>query len=94
MSDDPDLNELPTDVDLPSSLNAGEGLTLDAETLVRFDFCVLFNGRAWFTLPVAAPSPELAATTVDQYVRQVLNPSLQALKYPPNICSWRAGACG
>jgi len=42
---------------------------------------------------IVAPSPELAATTIDQYVRQVINPILVKMGYPQNICSWSSGAC-
>ena len=98
MTDDTtvDLSTFPTDVDIPSELTAdqsGAGNLDTGVTMLPFPFCILFAGRPWGTATVNAPSPELAATTVDQYVSQVLNPALERLKYPPNICSWRAGAC-
>jgi hypothetical protein len=81
VADDHDLNEFPSDVDVPSSLTAEQSGQLDTgETLLQFEFCIMFNGRAWFTVPVAAPSPQLAALTVDQYVRQILNPALERLR--------------
>jgi hypothetical protein len=89
-----DLNEFPTDVDVPSSLTSAEGSELDTGIqLLQFPFCLLFNGRSWMTISVAAPSPELAAATMDQYVNQVLNPGLVRMGYPRNVCAWRAGEC-
>jgi hypothetical protein len=98
MADDTavDLTTFPGGVDLPSELTAdqsGDGSLDTGATMLPFQFCILFAGRPWGTLPVNAPSPELAATTVDQFVRQVLNPGLVRAGYPPNICSWSAGAC-
>ena len=91
----PDLSSFPTDVDLPSDLTAGEDADgADAsDQMISFPFCLQFAGRPWTTIPVAAPSPELAAATIDQFVNQVLNPKLVQMGYPPNICSWRSGAC-
>jgi hypothetical protein len=90
-----DLSTFPTGVDFPSALDApaGEGSGDAAVTLIPFPFCLLFAGRPWLTLTVAAPSPGEAATTMDQFVRQVANPTLVRMGYPPNICSWSAGAC-
>jgi hypothetical protein len=90
----PDLSDFP-DVDLPSNLTAdGDSQAQDTGVqLIPFPFCLLFASRPWVTLTVAAPSPELAAATMDQFVWQVLNPKLAQLGYPPNICSWRSGAC-
>ena len=91
-----DLSTFPSDVQLPSELTAnasGDGNLDTGVTMLPFPFCILFAGRPVGTQTVFAPSPELAATTVDQYVSQVLNPILERMGYPPNSCSWRAGAC-
>src|SRR4029434_2623512 len=92
---DIDLSTFPTGVDFPSALEAtaGEGGGDAAVTLIPFPFFLLFAGRPWFHLTVNAPSPGLAATTMDQFVRQVANPTLVRMGYPPNICSWSAGTC-
>jgi hypothetical protein len=98
MADDAeiDLSEFPTDVDVPSTLTAEHSSAGEdaAVQMIPFPFCLLFAGRPWMTLTVAAPSPEDAASTMDQFVRQVLNPQLVRMRYPPNVCSWNAGACG
>ena len=96
MADDSeiDLSTFPTGVDIPSTLEApGGGAGDTAIVMIPFMFCLLFAGRAWMTVPVNAPSPEDAATTMDQFVRQVANPTLVRMGYPANICSWSAGAC-
>ncbi len=97
MADDSaiDLSTFPADVDVPATLTAeptSEGQDA-AEQMLPFPFCLLFAGRSWMTLTVAAPSPDNAALTMDQFVRQVLNPQLVRMGYPPNICSWSSGAC-
>lgn len=81
-------------MDVSTELTAGQEDGQDsAVQMIPFPFCLLFAGRAWVTITVAAPSPELAATTMDQYVRQVVNPTLVRMGYPQNICSWSSGAC-
>lgn len=96
MADDSeiDLSAFPAGVDIPKTLEAlGGGAEDTAIVMVPFPFCLLFAGRAWMTLTVAAPSPAVAATTMDQFVRQALNPTLVRMGYPQDICSWSAGAC-
>ena len=92
---EPDLSVFPSGIELPSNLTA----EVDSQAqdtgiqMIPFPFCLLFANRPWGTLTVAAPSPELAASTTDQFVQQVVNPKLQQMGYPPNICSWRSGPC-
>jgi hypothetical protein len=97
MTDDSgiDLSDFPSGMDFPSTLEApaGEGGTDAAVTMIPFPFCLLFAGRPWVTLTVSAPGPGDAATTMDQFVQQVANPTLVRMGYPPNICSASAGAC-
>ena len=90
-----DLSAFPLGVDFPSTLEAGVGENgADAAVaMIPFPFCLLFAGRPWVTLTVSAPSPGAAATTMDQFVRQVANPTLARMGYPANVCSWSAGAC-
>jgi len=95
MADDAtvDLSTFP-DIDVSTELTAGQEDQQDSSIqMISFPFCLLFAGRPWVTITVAAPSPELAATTVDQYVRQVANPTLMRMEYPQNICSWSSGGC-
>ena len=91
-----DTSVFPADVEIPAGLTADEdrGGQNAGVQMLQFSFCLLFAGRAWVSIPVAAPSPEGAAATMDQFVGQVLNPQLARMGYPPDICSWRAGACG
>jgi hypothetical protein len=82
---------------VPPDLTAdqsGHGNLSMGIAMLSLPFCILFAGCPWVTIMVASPSPELAAITGDQLVVQRLNPGLEQVKYPPNICSWRAGACG
>jgi hypothetical protein len=91
-----DQTTFPSGVDIPSDLTADTSgdVSLDTGvTMIPFPFCILFAGRPWTSITVAAPSPELAATTVDQFVQQLLNPQLVRIGYPPNSCSWNSGAC-
>ncbi len=96
MADDSDidLSTFPSGVDFPSTLEApaGEG-GAEAVSMMPFPFCLLFAGRPWVTLTVSAPGPSEAAATMDQFVRQVANPTLVRMRYPPDMCSWSAGAC-
>jgi hypothetical protein len=88
-----DLSTFP-DIEVSTQLTATQDGQQDSSIqMIPFPFCVLFAGRPWFSVTVAAPSPDLAALTVDQYVRQVLNPALESRRYPPNVCSWSAGSC-
>ncbi|MBO0783133.1 MAG: hypothetical protein J2P37_30325 [Ktedonobacteraceae bacterium] len=83
-------------VDLPTELSADVDTTgaIEDETIqsVRWDFCLLFAGRAWMSLPVYAPSADEAASTIDAFVQR-LNTTLKSKGYPSNICSWTTGAC-
>jgi len=94
MPDDLDLSVFP-DFDLPSSLTADSstGNVDTGEVMLRFDFCVQFNGRPWGTVPVNAPSPELALLTMSQYMKHVLIPAMVSRGYPPSIFTFSAGAC-
>jgi len=89
----PDLSVFP-DFGLVENLLADvNSETQPASTqTIPFPFCVLFLGRQWGTLVVAAPSPEEAATTMDQIIQRV-NTGLVSMGYPPNACSWKSGAC-
>jgi len=46
-----DLNTLPTDIDVPSTLTSEQGaLQADAAIqMISFPFCLAFSGRAWMT---------------------------------------------
>jgi hypothetical protein len=89
-----DLSEFPVGVDFPSTLQALAGTDGElAIAMLPFPFCLLFAGRAWQTMIIHAPSPEDAATSIDQFVRQVANPLLMRMGYQANICSWIAGSC-
>jgi hypothetical protein len=88
-----DLNQPPAGVDFPASLEAPAGAGDAAQALLPFPFCLLFAGRPWITMTVAAPGPGEAATTMDQFVNQVANPTLVRMGYPAGICAWSAGAC-
>lgn len=92
---DIDLNTFPAGVDVPTTLTASQSSSgnVAATEMIQFPFCLRFAGRPWVNVPVAAPSPEDAATTMDQFVRLVLNPQLAKMGYPANICSASAGAC-
>jgi len=95
MADDTrvDLSTFP-DMDISTELTAAQEDQQDsAIQMIPFPFCVLFAGKPWKMFTIVAPSPELAATTIDQYVRQVINPILVKMGYPQNICSWSSGAC-
>lgn len=90
----PDPNPFPT-LDLPAELHADDGTeeVSDGPTKnLRWDFCLLFAGSAWVTLPVYAPSPEAAASTMEAFVQQV-NTTLLRMGYPPNCCTWTTGPC-
>lgn len=97
MADDTavDLSTFP-DVEFSTQLTADDSResTDAAVQMIPFPFCLLFANRPWTTITVAAPDPQSAASTMDQFVTQVVNPTLQRMGYPPNICSWNAGACG
>ena len=88
-----DLSTFP-DIDIPSNLTADQdsGVLDTSVQTIPFPFCLLFGGRSWQSITVAAPSPALAATTVDQFV-QLINGKLVTMGYPPNMCSWASGAC-
>jgi hypothetical protein len=89
----PDLSMFPN-MDIPSSLSAdqtSDELDTGAQ-MIPFPFCLLFGGRSWQSITVAAPSPELAATTINQFV-QMINGKLVVMGYPPNMCSWNSGGC-
>jgi hypothetical protein len=95
MDNTPDLDTLPTGFDVPSTLTAdtsNQPQATDAEQLLQFPFCLLFNGKPWTTIVVAAPSPDLAALTMEQYV-QLINAALVNAHYPPNMCTARSGSC-
>jgi hypothetical protein len=95
MDNTPDLDTLPTGFDVLSTLTAdlsNQVQPADTVQMIPFPFCLLFNGKPWQTIIVAAPSPELAALTMEQYV-QLKNAELVNAHYPPNMCSARSGAC-
>jgi hypothetical protein len=95
MDSTPDLDTLPTGIDVASTLTAdlsNQPQQTDAEQLLQFPFCLLFNGKPWQTIIVAAPSPDLAALTMEQYVA-LINKALVAAHYPPNMCTARSGEC-
>jgi hypothetical protein len=97
MADDspPDLSTFPSDISVPSNLTADQvsGALDTGVQFTPFPFCLLFASRPWQTITVAAPSPEAAASTTDQFVQR-LNGTLASLGYPPNVCTWNSGACG
>jgi hypothetical protein len=64
---------------------------LDAEQLLSVPFCVAYEGRPRWTIVVAAPSPEAAFLTVDQFVA-VLNSIAPSLGFLPRF-SATLGAC-
>ena len=87
------FESLPDDVTIPSSLTADTSADQQASVqMLPFPFCLLFAERPVTTITVAAPSPDFAATTMDQFVR-ALNAGLAARGYPQNICGWNAGMC-
>ena len=82
------------DIEIPKNLTAPPdpgAQNLGVQNLV-FPFCLTFNGQPWQTIPVAAPSVQAAALTVDQLVR-TLNATAVRLGYPPNCISAASGAC-
>jgi hypothetical protein len=84
---------LPDDLTIPSTLTADISQDQRESTqMIPFPFCLLFAGQSVKTITVASPSADLAAMTVDQFVR-VLNSTLVSRGYPENICSWNAGEC-
>lgn len=95
-----DLDNPPSDIQIPSTLTADGSQQIQqmdgdggAVTMIPFPFCLLFSQKPWATITVAAPSPELAELTISQYV-QLINKTLEEqYKYPPNMCSARAGSC-
>lgn len=89
-----DLDATLSGIDVDSTLaDVQAGATpADTITLLNFVFCILNSGRSWKTLQVSAPSPELAAATMDQLV-QKLNEVLVQMGYPPNLLTWSSGAC-
>ena len=88
----PDLSGFP-DIDISAELSA-LGVELESsEQLVPFTACVLFAGRPWETVQFAAPSPQAGVITMNQLVAR-LNAVAQQLRYPPNIVTWKSGACG
>jgi len=100
MNNDDTVNQGPStdqfpDLAVPSELQTDDGPVDTSEGTtqkVRWDFCLLFAGRAWVTLPVFAPSPDDAASTMAAFVQQV-NVTLANMGYPPNICTWATGPC-
>ena len=76
MAEDPtvDLSTFP-DIDVSTELIAGQETQDSCVQTIPFPFCVLFAGRPWITITVAAPSPQLAATTIEQFMRQVIKPT-------------------
>ena len=105
MADDPsDVNTPPTDIDIDSivaaavSQQAGRGAqAMDTTTdggaiqAIPFPFCLLYNGRPWHPITIAAPSPDLAAMTVSQIV-QLLNDQLVRMGYAA-LCTAVPGTC-
>jgi hypothetical protein len=90
---DIDLSTFPN-IEIPSNLSSHgsqEPQELSVQ-LIPFPFCLAFNGRAWQTIIVSAPSVQAAVVTMDQLV-QTVNTTLERLGYPPNICSSASGAC-
>jgi hypothetical protein len=88
----PDLSVFP-DFAMIENLSADESSGQNASTQnLPFPFCVRFLGRQWGTLVIGAPSPDDAATTMDQIVQRA-NAGLVQMGYPPNTCSWTSGAC-
>lgn len=90
-----DLDTPPSDVNIPSDLTADlstQPQPMDTVQMLPFPFCLLFNSKPWQTITVAAPSPELAALTIEQFV-QLINETLVKRGYPPNMCSARSGSC-
>jgi hypothetical protein len=88
-----DLTRPPGGVEFPATLESPAGGDDAALNMIPFPFCLLFAGNPWITMTVAAPSPEDAATTMGQFVQQVVNPTLARMGYPADVCAARAGAC-
>lgn len=86
-----DTSSPPSDFSIASEVPADASGAVATDTLMVFQFCVLYAGKPWQTLPLAAPSPELAADTMNQIIMRV-NARLVDMHYPP-AASWRSGEC-
>jgi hypothetical protein len=84
---------LPDDVTIPDTLTA-DATSDQADTvqMIPFPFCITYRGNPYKSITVAAPSPDLAATTIDGFVR-LLNATLVQHGYPPDSLGWRSGNC-
>lgn len=96
MSEDPSSG-LPPGLDIPDTVTAtadASGQALDSSIqMIPFPFCLSYQGSNWQkNITVAAPSPELAATTAGQMV-SLLNAQAVRLGYPAGF-SCASGACG
>lgn len=96
----PSLEELP-EIELPASedfvaqegaVAPLEGFELGTATDLGWEFCLLFNGRAWQTVMFRADTAAEAAGWMEAYTRFV-NSTLARMGYPPGICSWISGRC-
>ena len=54
-------------------------------------FCILYNGQPYQSQVIAAPDPDSAAITANQFVEQ-LNLAAQSLGFPP-LFSVTSGSC-
>jgi hypothetical protein len=55
-----------------------------AVQMIPWEFCLTYAGRPYATQVIAAPSPELAALTAEQYVA-LLNAWARTSVYPPSF---------